>query len=197
MRTASRGLAGLALAVSVLAGAACSGSPRAVPPLTVPGQPPPAGTVTDGLGAACPATALDSSGLCPGDDSPVTADAHGVSCRESEMQAGWCPGDAPSWPPPAPVAVPETVTFIVKGGPAAVSYGAYGNPVPGTSPMTVTEPLSDAASQYVISATAQGGQPVTVIIAVDGAVLASDSTGDGNAIALAQVIRNGDNWEEG
>jgi hypothetical protein len=193
--TARTAAAAVALAAAAIAVAGCASAPSRA--LALPSAIPAPGTVTDSLGASCPAAALTAAGLCPADANPVVTDARGVSCRAGELAQDWCPGDAPSWPPPAPVPVPETVTFIVRGGPAAVSYGAYGDALAaGSSPMTLTEPLRPGADGYVLSALTQGAGPVTVTIAVDGAIVASSGSGDGGA-ALAEAVRNGNNWESG
>jgi hypothetical protein len=71
---------------------------------------------------------------------------------------------------PAAKPARQTVTFVVTGSPAQVSYGPAGSDLAGSVPMRVTHRLGDPQF-YAISAQLNGGGTVTCKILVDGTVI--------------------------
>jgi hypothetical protein len=82
-------------------------------------------------------------------------------------------GAAPS-PSPKPVA--QTITYVVTGSPADVTYGPAGTDISGTVPMSVTQPLGTPA-YYAITAQLNGSGDVKCAIEIDGKAI---STGEGS-----------------
>lgn len=164
-------------ALAVVLGACAH--PAAVPPLSVPGQPPPGGMIADGSGGTCAPGQLGAGGLCPG---------------SQEL----------SWPPepPSPLPVPDVATLIVAGNATVVRYGPGDLLTPalarGTSPMTITVPLDDAAGRYTLTAALpDSGGSVTVTIAVNGTVTSADTQSGPDGIALAEVYLSYGTWQSG
>lgn len=196
MRAGWRQVTVIALAVAaaclllalLLPGGSAPARPRAAATRTwdwqvIPGP----GTVTDPLGATCAATAAGGDGFCPGSGSQGVTDGLGASCPKRDMDQGWCPGDMPSWPPPAPAATPGTVTFTVRGSAASVSYGPGPASLAGSSPMTVTLPLEDVPDYELAVQAAPGGE-VTAAIWVNGQQVTSVTAGDGDGVAVAEAV---------
>jgi hypothetical protein len=83
----------------------------------------------------------------------------------------------------------HTVTYIVTGSPADVTYGPSGSDLQGYVPMNVSAPLRNPV-YYAISAQLQGGGQVTCEILVGGHVISkSTATGSYN-IATCEISQD-------
>jgi hypothetical protein len=83
----------------------------------------------------------------------------------------------------------HTVTYIVTGSPADVTYGPSGSDLQGYVPMDVNAPLGNPV-YYAISAQLQGGGQVTCEILVGGKVISkSTATGSYN-IATCEISQD-------
>jgi hypothetical protein len=83
----------------------------------------------------------------------------------------------------------QTVTYVVTGSYADVTYGPTGSEDKGTIPMAVTQPLG-SPRDYAISAQLQGGGSVSCQIKVDGVTISSASASGGYTIADCQINRD-------
>ena len=104
---------------------------------------------------------------------------------------------APAPSSPAPSSPAPTITYIVTGSPADVTYGASGSDTQGTVPMKVTAPLGDP-SFYAINAQLQGSGSVHVEILIDGKVISQGTASGSYNIASAEIGQDpltGD-WED-
>jgi hypothetical protein len=91
-------------------------------------------------------------------------------------------------PKPTHAAEP-TVTYIVTGSPANVTYGPAGSSLSGHSPMKVTEKLGSPV-YYSLTVQLQGGGTVTAEILVDGKVISKATATGGYNIANAEISKN-------
>jgi hypothetical protein len=83
----------------------------------------------------------------------------------------------------------QTVTYIVTGSPADVTYGPSGSNHQGYVPMKITEPLG-SPSYYAINAQLNGGGRVTCKLKVDGVTLSTGSASGDYNIASCQIGQN-------
>lgn len=88
---------------------------------------------------------------------------------------------APAKPPAA-----QTVTYVVTGSAANVTYGPTGTSLSGTVPMAVTKPLGTPL-YYSITAQLQGGGSVSCKIEVDGKVISSSTATGGYNLAMCEI----------
>lgn len=97
----------------------------------------------------------------------------------------------------APARAHPTITYIVTGSPADVTYGPAGSNYTGTVPMRITRPLGHA-SFYAISAQLNGGGAVTVEILVNGKAVSKAHASGSYDIANAEIVQNPitDQWED-
>src|ERR1035437_1162333 len=86
---------------------------------------------------------------------------------------------------PAEVPAP-TITYVVTGDSADVTYGAAGSDDQGNVPMTVTQPLSNP-SYYSISAQLNGYGTVNCALEVDGVAISTASASGGYNIASCEI----------
>ena len=86
----------------------------------------------------------------------------------------------------AAAAVKQTVTFVVTGSPADITYGPAGTSVSGTVPLHVTKPLANPI-YYSIEAQLQGGGEVTCKIKVDGKIISQSVASGGYNIAMCEI----------
>ena len=86
-------------------------------------------------------------------------------------------------------AAAQTVTFVVTGSPADVTYGPAGTSVSGTVPMHVSKPLGTPL-YYDISAQLQGAGTVSCKIEVNGAVISSSTASGGYNIATCEISQD-------
>jgi hypothetical protein len=89
----------------------------------------------------------------------------------------------------------QTVTYVVNGSPADVTYGPAGSDLSGSVPMRVTQPLG-TPDYYAISAQLQGGGTVSCQILVDSKVTASSTASGGYNIADCEISQDpfSGNW---
>jgi hypothetical protein len=90
---------------------------------------------------------------------------------------------------------PQTVTYVVTGDSADVTYGPAGSDDQGNVPMSVSQPLSDP-SYYSISAQLNGYGTVSCALEVDGVSISTASASGGYNIASCEIDQalNG-SWE--
>jgi len=92
---------------------------------------------------------------------------------------------------------PQTVTYVVTGSNADVTYGPAGSNSSGSVPMHVTKPLGTPA-YYAISAQLQGDGSVSCEILVDGKVVSQGTANGGYNIADCEIVRDpvGGQWQD-
>lgn len=91
-----------------------------------------------------------------------------------------------------PAAYPrQTVTYVVTGSPADVTYGPSGSNHGGSVPMSVTRHLSHP-EYYAIDAQLNGGGAVTCKLKVDGVTLSSSAASGSYNIASCQIGQDSD-----
>lgn len=86
---------------------------------------------------------------------------------------------------PKPAAA-QTVTYVVTGSAADVTYGPTGSDSSGTVPMKVTQKLGSPL-YYAITAQLQGDGSVSCKIEVNGAVISSSTATGGYNIAQCEI----------
>jgi hypothetical protein len=95
-------------------------------------------------------------------------------------------------------AAADTVTYIVTGSAADVTYGPSGSNLTGSVPLNQTADIpSDPPLYYAVQAQLQGGGTVTCEIEVDGTVISSSTATGGYNIAQCEIGQNAftGNWE--
>jgi hypothetical protein len=108
----------------------------------------------------------------------MTTDPNGQSCQASDLEQGYCPGDAP---PPSPTVNPATtVTFTVTGwGNPSITYGSDSDNRDGGGqlgemgdgnalPWTRSVKFSGDAMYYSVSAQLEGSGDISCKIVVTG-----------------------------
>ena len=90
----------------------------------------------------------------------------------------------------------QTVTYVVSGSDADVTYGPDGSDDQGAVPMSITQPLG-SPEYYAINAQLNGGGSVSCKIEVDGVTIASASASGGYNIADCEIDPNSasGSWE--
>jgi len=83
----------------------------------------------------------------------------------------------------------HTLSYIVTGDDATVTYGPSGSQNSGTVPMSVTVPLGNA-SYYAINAQLNGSGSVLCEIQVDGTVISESTASGGYDIALCEIVQD-------
>ena len=92
-----------------------------------------------------------------------------------------------------------TVTYIVTGSNAQVTYGPAGSGLSGDVPMKATAKIpSNAPDYYSISAQLQGGGKVSCGIEVNGKVISSSTATGGYNIASCEITQDpfSGNWQD-
>jgi len=120
----------------------------------------------------------------------VGASLHGTSSQNGTGASGF--GSATQGAAPATsaaAAVKQSVTFVVTGSAADVTYGPSGTSVQGTVPMRVTKPLGNPVF-YSLYAQLQGGGEVTCKILVDGKVISESVASGGYNIADCEISQD-------
>lgn len=88
----------------------------------------------------------------------------------------------------------RTVTYVVSGDAADVTYGPAGTGLQGSVPMRVGDQLG-TATYYAIDAQLQGDGTVSCQILVDGTAVSSASASGGYNLARCEIIRDlSGNW---
>ena len=90
---------------------------------------------------------------------------------------------------PAEIPVKQTVTYIVTGSAADVTYGPAGTDLSGSVPLEVTEKLGNP-SYYAINAQLQGGGSASCVIKVNGKALSRATASGGYNIADCEISQN-------
>jgi hypothetical protein len=88
----------------------------------------------------------------------------------------------------APAAA-QTVTYVVTGSGADVTYGPTGTSISGAVPMHVTKPLG-TPQYYSIDAQLQGGGTVSCKIEVDGKVISQSTASGSYNIASCEISQD-------
>jgi hypothetical protein len=96
---------------------------------------------------------------------------------------------------PTTPAAPETVTYIVSGSSADVTYGPAGSSLSGHSPMKVTKKLGDPA-YYSISAQLNGSGHVSCKLEIDGEVVSHAEASGSYQIAMCEAVNFGGEWQD-
>jgi hypothetical protein len=91
--------------------------------------------------------------------------------------------------PASSAAAAQTVTYVVSGSHADVTYGPAGSDSSGTVPMNVTKPIA-APAYYAISAQLQGDGTVSCKILVDGKVVSQGTANGGYNIAQCEIVKD-------
>ncbi len=109
------------------------------------------------------------------------------SAASAESSAAPPSFSASAAPSPTP-SQPDTVTFIVSGTDADVTYGPAGSNLTGSVPMDKTMTIPDQAPiYYAINAQLQGGGSVSCKIEVDGQVISQGTAEGGYQIASCEI----------
>jgi hypothetical protein len=123
-----------------------------------------------GLGALVVLIVVVVSSSSPSSSSPPAS---------SQQQPAAAPAQAP---PPAS----QTVTYVVTGSAADVTYGPAGSSLTGTVPMRLTKPLGTPL-YYSVQAQLQGAGSVSCQILVDGTAISSSTATGGYNIAQCEI----------
>ena len=120
---------------------------------------------------------------------PEASSSGASSAAPSPISAPASQAAAPQ-PSPTPAA-PDTVTFIVNGSPADVTYGPSGSDLIGTVPMSKTLTIpSSAPSYYAVSAQLQGDGTVSCQIQVDGKTISTATATGSYNIADCEISQD-------
>jgi len=119
----------------------------------------------------------------------VATSGHGTQTPGSSQGIPPAQSAAPAQPAvkaaaKAPAA--QTVTYVVSGSTADVTYGPTGTDLSGTVPMHVSKPLGTPL-YYSITAQLQGGGSVSCKIEVDGKVISSSTATGGYNLAMCEI----------
>jgi hypothetical protein len=133
--------------------------------------------------AGCAVAAVAAAGCTGSTPHPVSPPATPVITVAPPTR----PPATPTLPAPSPAG--HTVTYIVTGSPADVTYGPAGSASANTSPLHVTRRLGHPA-YYAITAVMAGSGRVSCQIRVDGAAVATGTATGPYGIALCKIIRD-------
>lgn len=188
--------AALAAAV-VLSGCAARAVTTVLPPVVVTTTAPAAAASSslDPLDAALACETVNdlvSDGRT--EKSAIVIAASALSASQAQVRQAVAAGCAAATTAPAvaastPPAARQTLTYVVTGSPATVTYGPEGSDLAGTVPMRVTVPLGTAL-YYALTAQLQGGGSVTAEILVDGKAVSTGKAAGGYNIAMAEVVKD-------
>ncbi|MFI9100107.1 hypothetical protein ACIGXA_06255 [Streptomyces fildesensis] len=132
------------------------------------------------------------------DDKAGTPTASAPAAAPGSQKAATT-GQAPKPTSKAPAAetkaAAETVTYVVEGSTAEVTYGPAGSSFSGKVPLKVTKPLG-TPMYYSITAQLQGGGHVKCSILVNGKVISKAEASGSYNIAMCQISQDfgGDGW---
>jgi hypothetical protein len=85
----------------------------------------------------------------------------------------------------------NTITYVVTGSSANVTYGPAGTNLSGSVPMNVSAPIgNNPAAYYAVDAQLNGGGTVSVEILVGGKVISSATASGSYNIASAEIDQN-------
>ena len=117
-----------------------------------------------------------------------------ILASHSSTPSSSSPPPAAQQQPAAPAqanaaAAAQTVTYVVSGSPADVTYGPAGSDYSGAVPLHVTKPIGTPA-YYVIDAQVQGAGTVSCKIEVDGKTVSSATASGGYNIAMCEIVQD-------
>jgi hypothetical protein len=112
-----------------------------------------------------------------------------AGCKSSTSASGPAPAASGSASAKAVVHHRKTVTYIVTGSTAQVTYGPAGSSLNGTVPMHKTRKLHHP-QYYAISAQLQGGGAVHCKIKVDGKTISHSTATGGYNIAQCEIVQD-------
>ena len=131
----------------------------------------------------------------------IVAAASGGGKKSPAAAGGAASSPQASAPPSAAAktgakATRQTITYVVTGSNAQVTYGPTGSGLNGHVPMHVTRKLRNP-EYYSISAQLQGGGAVTCKILVDGKVLSTAKATGSYNIAQCEIVQDpvSGNWQ--
>lgn len=84
---------------------------------------------------------------------------------------------------------PQTVTYVVTGSDADVTYGPAGSDLSGSVPMHLTRPLGSPL-YYSVTAQLQGGGSVSCKLEIDGRLISQSTASGGYNIADCEIDQN-------
>jgi hypothetical protein len=93
----------------------------------------------------------------------------------------------------APAPPPQTLTYVVTGSPADVTYGPAGSDLTGSVPMQLTKPLGSPV-YYAVTAQLQGNGTVYCEIDVDGTAVSHAIASGGYQVARCEIIQAAGGW---
>lgn len=128
----------------------------------------------------------------------VTAAAGGSSSSSAPPAAQQPAAPAqPAAKAAAKASAAQTVTYVVTGSDADVTYGPAGTNLSGSVPMSVSKPLGTPV-YYSIDAQLQGGGTVTCKIEVDGKAISTSTASGGYNIASCEISQDpfSGNWSD-
>jgi hypothetical protein len=117
-----------------------------------------------------------------------------TGCGSLAAQQGQAASTGAATPAPPPSATrpalrPSTVTYVVTGSPADVTWGPAGSDHQGTVPMHVTRPLRNPI-YYAITAQLQGSGQVACAILVNGKVISRAEASGSFNIASCEASKD-------
>jgi hypothetical protein len=125
-----------------------------------------------------------------------------VLASHSSTPSSSSPPPAAQQQPAAPAqanaaAAAQTVTYVVSGSPADVTYGPAGSDYSGSVPLHVTKPIGTPA-YYVLDAQLQSAGAVSCKIEVDGKTVSSATASGGYNIAMCEIVQDplSGQWED-
>lgn len=130
-----------------------------------------------GLGALVVLIAILAAPSSPSSSSPPAA-------AQQQTAAAPPQGSAPAKAPAA-----QTVTYVVTGSAADVTFGPSGSDYTGSVPMRVSKPLG-TPSYYSINAQLQGDGSVSCQILVNGSVVSQGTASGGYQIASCEIVQD-------
>ena len=162
--------------------------PRRHPIITSIGVLVVAGIIGASIGSSSSPTISLSPAAQPTTSAPAPADTTAPAETEPATPAEPTPAETT---PPANPAPKHTVTYVVTGSTADVTYGPIGSSNAGTSPMHKRVSLdSTDAIGYSLTAQLQGGGAVACKIVIDGQTVASASASGGYNIAMCETVKD-------
>lgn len=148
-----------------------------------------------GLGALVILIAILASLSSPSSSSPPAASQQQSAPAPSQSAAPAQPAAKAAANAPAA----QTVTYVVTGSDADVTYGPAGSSFSGSVPMHVTKDIpSSAPIYYAINAQLQGGGSVSCQILVNGQVISGSTATGGYNIAQCEIGQDplSGQWED-
>jgi hypothetical protein len=139
------------------------------------------------------AIAVAASGGGKTGSTGTSATSSGIATQAAQSSPSAPASNATSSAPPQK----QTVTYIVTGSDADVTYGPSGSDYSGSVPMRITKSLG-TPDYYAIDAQLQGDGTVSCQILVDGKVISQATASGGYNIASCEISQDpfSGNWED-